>query len=319
MRFRRTKLLALGLGVAVGAVACGGGSGSSTANASNGPLAGTHVTVGSKDFDEQLVLGQITVAALRNAGADVTDQTNLGGTDAARAALKSGDIDVYWDYTGTAWISFFHNTTPIPDSQEQWQKVHDKDLKDNNLVWMKPAPFNNTYGIAYSSKVADKLGNPKTLSDLGPLIKNHPNEATLCVENEFSTRDDGLPGMEKKYGYQFPKGNVTVLDTGIVYTAMDKHDPCNFGEVFTTDGRISALNLVVLKDDKNFFPLYNAAPVFRAKYYNANEQALKDIFNPIAAALTQDTMTELNKKVSVEGQRPEKVAQDWLKQQGFIS
>ncbi|GGK74466.1 glycine betaine ABC transporter substrate-binding protein [Mangrovihabitans endophyticus] len=302
--------------VLTGAAACGSDDG---VGDGNGPLAGSSVTVGSKDFDEQLVLGQITVLALKNAGADVTDQTNLGGTNAARAALKSGDIDVYWEYNGTAWISFFKKTDPIPDRMQQWQAVHDQDLKENKLVWMQPANFNNTYGIAYSSSAAAKLGNPKTLSDLGTVISSKPGEASLCVESEFSTRDDGLPGMEKKYGYQVPKNNVTVLDTGIVYTSVDKQSPCNFGEVFTTDGRIKALNLVVLEDDKSFFPLYNAAPVFRSEYYDAHEADLKKIFDPISTALTQEVMTELNKQVSVDGMRPEQVAKKWMEDQGFLS
>ena len=110
-----------------------------------------------------------------------------------------------------------------------------------------------------------------------------------------------------------------LLDTGIVYTSVDKQSPCNFGEVFTTDGRIKALNLVVLEDDKNFFPLYNAAPVFRSEYYDANEAALKEIFDPISTALTQEVMTELNKQVSVDGMRPEQVAEKWMKDQGFLS
>ncbi|MBN1172532.1 MAG: glycine betaine ABC transporter substrate-binding protein [Micromonosporaceae bacterium] len=318
MRIRTIVSLLVGLTLALtGTAACGLGSDDEPTR--SGPLSGTSVTVGSKDFDEQLVLGQITVLALKNAGAKVTDQTNLGGTNAARAALTSDKIDVYWEYTGTAWISFFHQTTPITERTEQWQAVHDTDLKDNNLVWMQPAPFNNTYGIAYSSKIAERLGTPKALSDLGTLIQQQPKDATLCVENEFSTRDDGLPGMERRYGYQFPGSNVTVLDTGLVYTSTDKHDPCNFGEVFTTDGRIKALGLTVLEDDQHFFPLYNAAPVFRKDYHAANEQALKEIFEPIAQALSQETMTELNKQVSVDGLRPEQVAKQWLKQQGFIT
>ncbi|MBT8225203.1 MAG: glycine betaine ABC transporter substrate-binding protein [Dactylosporangium sp.] len=315
MSFRKIMLLATCCGLAISTVGCGSDSDDGDAS---GPLAGTSVTVGSKDFDEQLVLGQLTVLALKHAGAKVTDETNLGGTNAARAALTSGDIDVYWDYTGTAWISFFHKTDPITDRMEQWQAVHDIDLKDNDLVWMQPAEFNNTYGLAYSKKIADELGSPKTLSDLGAIVRDRPDDATLCVENEFSTRDDGLPGMEKTYGYEVPEGGVTVLDTGIVYTSVDKHDPCNFGEVFTTDGRIKALGLTVLEDDKGFFPLYNAAPVFRSEYYEANEQELKAIFDPITAALDQETMTELNKQVSVDGLRPEQVAKQWLSDQGFL-
>jgi osmoprotectant transport system substrate-binding protein len=312
---KKTAIAATGVSLVLASAACGGDSGGS----GDGPLAGTTVKVGSKDFDEQLVLGQITKLALENAGAKVEDQTNLGGTNAARAALTSGNVDVYWEYTGTAWISFFKNTEPITDSAEQYKKVAEKDLADNKLVWMNPAPFNNTYGIALSQKVAATLGNPTKVSDLANLVKSNPAAATMCVESEFSTRDDGLPGLQKKYGFTLPSNQVTVLDTGIVYTSMDKQDPCNFGEVFTSDGRIKALNLTVLEDDKNFFPLYNAAPVFRSEYYDAHSADLKKIFDPIATALTQDEMTELNKQVSVDGQRPETVAKKWLEDKNLIS
>ncbi|HWS36516.1 MAG TPA: glycine betaine ABC transporter substrate-binding protein [Actinoplanes sp.] len=309
--FAKTTALTAGLGLLFTTAACG----SDESSGGTGPLAGTSVTVGSKDFDEQLVLGQITKLALEDAGASVKDETNLGGTNAARAALTSGQVDVYWEYTGTAWISFFKETTPIADSKEQWQKVADKDLADNKLVWMNPAGFNNTYGLAYSQGAAAKLGNPKTISDLG----TNPAAVTMCVESEFSTRDDGLPGLQKKYGFDIPSGNVTVLDTGIVYTSTAKADPCLVGEVFTTDGRIKALDLVVLEDDKAFFPLYNAAPVFRSEYYDANAAALKEIFDPLATALTQDVMTELNKQVSVDGARPEQVAKQWLRDQNLLA
>ncbi|MBU2666295.1 glycine betaine ABC transporter substrate-binding protein [Actinoplanes bogorensis] len=311
---KKITVTATALSLLLASAACGGDGGSN----SDGPLAGTSVIVGSKDFDEQLVLGQITKLALEHGGAKVTDQTNLGGTNAARAALTSGNVDVYWEYTGTAWISFFKETTPITDSAEQWQKVAERDLKENKLVWMDAAKFNNTYGIAYSSKAAAKLGSPKTVSDLGTLAASKPGDATMCVESEFSTRDDGLPGLQKKYGFQLPGPNVTVLDTGIVYTSTDKQDPCNFGEVFTTDGRIKALDLVVLEDDKKFFPLYNASPVFRSEYYDAHAEDLKKIFDPISAALSQDAMTELNKQVSVDGQRPETVAKKWLEDQNLL-
>ena len=306
-----TVLLALGL------AACGGGGSSSTGGGS-GSLEGASITVGSKDFDEQLILGNISKLALENAGADVKDEINTGGTDVTRAALISGAIDTYWEYNGTAWISFFKETKPIPDRVEQYQVVADRDLKENNLHWLQPANFNNTYALAFASEAADELGNPVTLSDLGDLISSDPANATVCVESEFSARDDGLPGMEKAYGYQFPKNNVTVLDTAIVYSAVDKGDPCNFGEVFTSDGRVSALDLTVLEDDKGFFPLYNPSPVFTDDVYSEYGDELDAIFDPISEALTQEEMTALNERVSVDLEQPDAVAEDWMSENGFI-
>lgn len=299
-----------------GLAACGGddGGGSDT----EGLLDGASITVGSKDFDEQLILGHMSRLVLENAGADVTDEINTGGTDVARAALESGDIDTYWEYNGTAWISFFQETDPIADRVEQYEVVRDRDLEENQLHWLAPADFNNTYALAFPTEAAEELGNPTTLSDLGELIENDPDLATLCVESEFSARDDGLPGMEETYGYQFPEENVTVLDTAIVYSAADQRDPCNFGEVFTSDGRVTALDLTVLEDDEGFFPLYNPSPVFTDEVFSEYGDELEEIFNPISEALTQEEMTQLNERVSVDLEQPQDVAEEWLTDNGFL-
>ena len=140
----------------------------------------------------------------------------------------------------------------------------------------------------------------------------------MCIESEFSSRDDGLPGMEKAYGFDIPNDQVTVLDTALVYTAADKQDPCNFGEVFTSDGRIAALDLVVLDDDQGFFPLYNPSPVFTAEVYDEYGDELDAIFDPISAALTQEEMNAMNKQVSVDLMQPEQVAKDWLEENDLI-
>ncbi|MGB0099073.1 MAG: glycine betaine ABC transporter substrate-binding protein [Nocardioides sp.] len=318
MKTKRLLAVSGALTLSLAMVGCGSDDDSSGGSDTEGLLNGAQITVGSKDFDEQLVLGNISKLALENAGADVTDQINLGGTDAARAALTSGEIDTYWEYNGTAWISFFKNTDPIPDRIEQYEAVRDQDLKQNDLVWLAPAEFNNTYGLAYSSAAADELGSPTTISDLGGLLDTDPSAVTLCVESEFSTRDDGLPGMEKAYGFTIPKDQVTILDTALVYTATADQDPCNFGEVFTSDGRIAALDLTVLEDDKGFFPLYNPSPVFTSDVYDEYGDELDEIFDPISEALTQDAMNSMNEQVSVDLMQPEQVAEDWLKDNGFI-
>lgn len=313
---RRILALTGAAAMITGLAACGGdgGSGGDT----EGILEGASITVGSKDFDEQLILGHISRLALENAGADVTDEINTGGTDVARAALTSGNIDHYWEYNGTAWISFFQEEEPIADRIEQYEVVRDRDLEENQLHWLEPAQFNNTYALAYQADAGDDLGNPESLSDLADIIANDPDLATLCVESEFSARNDGLPGMEEAYGYEFPDGNVTELDTAIVYSATADRNPCNFGEVFTSDGRVSALDLVVLEDDLGFFPLYNPSPVFTDEVYSEYGEQLDEIFNPISEALTQEAMTELNERVSVDLEQPQDVAEDWLSENGFI-
>lgn len=299
-------------------LAGGDAEGEEPVEAGGESLEGAEITVGSKDFDEQLVLGHISRLLLEDAGADVTDEINLGGTDASRQALLGGQIDHYWEYNGTAWISFYGETEPIADPQEQYEVVRDRDAEENALYWLEPAPFNNTYAIAYQADAGDDLGNPETLSDLGQIIEDEPELATLCVESEFAARDDGLPGMEEHYGYEFPGDQVTVLDTGVVYNATAQRDPCNFGEVFTTDGRVAALDLTVLEDDESFFPLYNASPVFVEDVYEQYGQALEELYAPVTEALDNDTMAELNARVSDAGERPAAVAEDWLTENGFI-
>ena len=280
------------------------------------PLDGAELTVGSKDFDEQLILGYISLHLLDDAGAEVTNELDLGSTFAAREALTGGEIDHYWEYTGTAWIEFYEQAEPIPDRVEQYEAVRDLEVR-KGLYWLDPSPFNNTYGIALSQEASEEFGTD-TISDLGELLESDPDAATLCVESEFESRSDGLPGLEAHYGFEFPTDNVSVLDTGVIYGATADRDPCNFGEVFATDGRIAALDLEVLEDDEAFFPFYNVSPVFTEGIYEQYGQALEEIYEPVTAALDDDTMTELNARVSTEGERPTDVAMDWLTEHGLI-
>jgi osmoprotectant transport system substrate-binding protein len=331
VRIRNLRLVGAIAALALIASACGGddleGNGDDAsgddasgevAEPGDAPLDGAEITVGSKDFDEQLLLGEISVALLEDAGATVNNEVNLGGTDAARAALESGEIDHYWEYTGTAWISFFGETDPITDRVEQYEAVREREAQERGLFWLEPTPFNNTYGLALSQEADEELGGVDTISDLEGLLESNPDGVSLCVESEFNVRDDGLPGMEAHYGFDIPEDNVTVLDTGVIYGATSDRDPCNFGEVFTTDGRIAALDLKVLEDDESFFPLYNVSPVFVEDIWSEYGQTLQDLYAPVAAALDNDTMAGLNARVSADGERPADVASDWLSENGFI-
>lgn len=278
-------------------------------------------TVGSKDFTEQLILGQIAIQALEATGADVTDQTNLAGTDAVRAALEGGDVDMYWEYSGTNWINHLGNTDPVFPAEEQYRVAKEAELEENDIVLLDRAPFNNTYALAMRQEAPEEvpaLQGVETLSDIGPLIQNNPDAATLCVESEFRSRNDGLPGMEEAYGYEFPEGNVELFDTGVVYDRTDAGDPCNFGEVFTTDGRIAALDLTLIEDDQDFFPVYNPAINTRQEVYQENQEGLNNTFSPVAEAIDTEAMQQLNASVDVDGEAPEDVAEEWLTDQGFI-
>jgi osmoprotectant transport system substrate-binding protein len=280
-------------------------------------LEGVEVTVGSKNFTEQLILGKMAGIILEVAGAEVVDKTNLAGSVASRQAQLSGDVDMVWEYTGTAWITYMGHTNPISGRIPQWKAVAKEDRK-NDLVWLEPAPMNNTYAFATPEETQKKLGITK-LSELKELS---PDELTFCVESEFFSRSDGFKPMLEQYdmelGKDVPRGNVTILDTGVVYSVTDQGNVCNFGEVFTTDGRILALDLAVLKDDRQFFPLYNVAAVFREQLLREHPE-LRGIFERVSQEITTETMLELNAQVDVEGADPALVARDWLVEKGFVT
>ncbi len=308
------RLLGLVAVLTLIAAGCGGGGGGGAAG--DVDLSGAEFIVGSKEFTEQLILGEMTSQVLEAAGASVT-YNELAGTVAAREALESGDIDMYWEYTGTGWITHLGKTDPIPDRQQQFEAVAKEDLEKNGIKWLEPpAPANNTYALAVRSEAYDKLG-VKKLSDFEQLINENPEDATVCVNPEFATRDDGLPGMEKKYGYEFSDKNVTTIGQGLIFQAIDEGERCNFGEVFATDGRIEALDLKVIEDDKNFFPIYNPALNVRQEMIEKYPQ-IKETFAPIAKKLDTQTLQKLNAQVDVEGQLPEEVAEQWLSDNGFI-
>ncbi|MDQ3990083.1 MAG: glycine/betaine ABC transporter substrate-binding protein, partial [Actinomycetota bacterium] len=191
------------LAVAAALVAGCGGLSSSGPSAKGGSLVqqvnleGQSYTVGGKNFDEQLVLCQIAVAVLESVNAKATDQCNVGGTDATRKALLGGDIDLYWEYTGTAWVSFL-GQKPIQDSKAQYEAVKERDLTQNKILWLEPVPFNNTYAFAVKRERAQQLGI-RTLSDMAAYIRSG-QPGNLCIETEYQNRDDGLTGLQQTYG-----------------------------------------------------------------------------------------------------------------------
>jgi osmoprotectant transport system substrate-binding protein len=276
-------------------------------------LDGVPITVAAKDFTEQLILGNMLSTILSTAGADVTNLTNTPGSFGVRQALLNGDADIAPEYTGTGWINYLGNEQPIKDETAQWHAVNEAD-RANALTWLPPAPMNNTYAFAIREDAAERLGVTR-LSDLRKLDRS---ELTFCVESEFASRNDGFVPMLQAYGLSRAElGRVTTLDTGVVYTATADGD-CNFGEVFTTDGRIPALHLRVLEDDKKFFPLYNLTEVVDSKLL-AEHPELAEIFAQLNPKLTNETMLTLNAKVDNDGEDPALVARQWLIDQGLVS
>lgn len=308
-------------GIALTTAACGGGTGGGDAGGGSLDairMEGASFKVGSKEFTEQLVLGQITVAALKATGASVEDKTGIQGTTNVRTALTSNELDMYWDYTGTGWTALLgHTPAEAPrDPTALYRVVAEEDLRRNQVRWLDMAPLNNTYALATSRARADQLG-VHTISDYARLANSTPDQASMCVASEFLSRDDGWPGVQKAYGFALPGALVKTVDAGVIYTQIPSGTQCAFGEVGSTDGRIAAQNLVVLDDDKQFFVRYNAALTVRDDVA-ARYPQLAQIFGPITAKLTDDTVRAMNRQVDVDGALPEEVAQHFLETNGFV-
>ncbi len=276
------------------------------------------VVVGSKEFTEQLILGQIAILALEHHGIPTVDETGLGGTVVVREAQERGDVDLFWEYTGTALITHLGYDEAITDPQECYDFVAAEDLERNGLVWLDYTPFNNTYTIMMRQSDANALGIT-TLSDLADAINEgveapEPGEWNFATDHEYTIRDDGYPGLQELYGFEF--ANVITMDLGITYGALRDGDVAT-AMGFATDGRIAAFELVNLEDDLNFHPVYNCSPVVRQEILEAAPQ-IADILNPIAAALDAEAMSSLNMQVDIDEYLPVEVAEQWLTEQGFI-
>jgi len=281
-------------------------------------LAGDPVNVASKGFTEQVILGKIMVNLLKDRGIPVKDRTSLGGTKVNREALEQGQIDVYMEYTGTAWMTFFKKKETVRDPMGLYEKVKAIDAK-KGLVWLAPAKFNNTYAIVMSAKKADELGI-NTLSDWAAWIKKNPGKMTVAVNTEFYSRADGFKGMMGYYGLKFgkdiPDADVKKMETPLCKKAVrDGQAMC--GMAFATDGEIKAYNQTVLEDDKSYFPIYNPAPVIRKAVLKQYPE-IKFILGDIGASLDTATMTRLNYRVNVNGEKPAWVAKSWLQGVGLI-
>ena len=283
------------------------------------PLEGTKVRVTSKNFTESVLLGKITATYLAAAGAAVEDLTNAPGSMSSRQAQLNGDADILWEYTGTAWQTYLGETDTISDPDELWRRVRDAD-RANGVEWLEPASFNNTYALAASSPTAQRLG-VKTMSDIAKLPVS---ERTFCINDEFLSRADGMVPMLEAYGIPLgspdgvPKGNVTTMDSGVVYTSTARSAPCNFGMVYSTDGRIKNLDLVVLEDDRKFFLPYSGCAVISSSL-NEKSPEIAELLAPVSKKLTDELMQELNGRVDIDGEDPADVAYDWLKAEGFIA
>jgi osmoprotectant transport system substrate-binding protein len=279
-------------------------------------LSGVNISVGSKDFDEQRLLGEMMVAAFEAAGATVDNKVDLGGTNIARSALESGEIDIYMEYNGTGWVVHLGQENPSFDPEELTSLVRDRDLEENSIVWVGRSPFNNTYGFVSSPELTEANGGGFSLQTMMEYVRDNP-DTTVCMESEFPSRDDGLILTETATGITLPLEQQLILDTGIIYTETAANN-CDFGEVFTTDGRIAALNLTLVSDP-GVNILYNVSGTIREDKYNEAPDAFDGIIEALLMPLDDARMAGLNALVSAEGLEPRQVARDYLIEEGLIS
>jgi osmoprotectant transport system substrate-binding protein len=285
---------------------------SSTSNNEGGDSGKGKVTVGGKDFTEQHILSKITSIYLKENGFDVEEASNMGST-VVRSALENGQIDTYWEYTGTGLVVYQKQEVET-DSNKAYEKVKENDKK-NGIAWLNKANFNNTYAILMKKDTANKLG-VKTISDLAKLVEKNPEKLKFASNAEFYARQDGVKGLQKLYGFEFPSKNVVKMDSGLLYNAL-KDGQVDVSVGFATDGRIKGFKLVVLEDDKKFFPAYNGAPVVSQKVVDKNPE-LPKLLNKLADLLDNDTMMSLNYAVDIEHKDVTEVSREWLEKESLI-
>jgi len=284
------------------------------------------VSVGSKQFTEQLIVGEMLALLLEDAGYEVERNLGLAGTSVVHEALLSGEVDTYIEYTGTGLVTILNlpvpaatpgadAATPSAEGTTEGQDAVFDIVKQEyaaqfDVAWLDPLGFNNTYTLALTEEKATELG-VETISDLIP----HAGDLTIGATQEFLVRPDGLPGLMETYpGLEFD--DEQGFEPDLVYAAIDEGD-VDVISAFATDGRIPALGLKTLEDDMGFFPPYYAAPVVRQELLD-EDPAVADVLNQMAGLIDDTTMAGLSAQVVVDGEEPEDVARAFLEEQGLL-
>ena len=268
------------------------------------------VTVGGKNFTEQLIIAEITKQLLESKGYTVEKKDGMG-TKIVRAALENGEVDLYWEYTGTSLITF-NKVTERLSPEETYERVKQLD-GEKGLVWLAPSKANNTYAFVVRND-NPKTDNMQTVSDLAAAY-NAGVKIIMGTTAEFPKRPDGLIGLQETYGFEVGRANVRPMDLGLAYIALANGDLDTIAAQ-ATDGQIAALKLRVLTDDKNFFPYYALTPVVRKDVLEKHPD-LKETLEAVSTRLDDATMQRLNSAVDVEKKTVETVAAEYLKSLGM--
>lgn len=283
-------------------------------------FAQTAVRVSSKIDTEGSLLGQMMLQVLQANGIKTENKVQLGTTPIMRAAITAGEIDIYPEYTGNGAFFFSDEKNPAwKNADAGYALIKKLDGDKNQLVWLTPAPANNTWAIALRKDVAEK-NKVTSLADLGPWLAKG-GQFKLAASAEFIERSDALPAFQTAYNFKLQPAQLLALaggDTTVtIKAAAAQTSGVNAAMAYGTDGAIAALGLVVLDDPKGIQPIYAPAPVIRAKTL-AQYPKIKDVLAPVFKSLDGPTLQSLNAKIAVEGQDAKKVAGDYLKSKGFL-
>jgi osmoprotectant transport system substrate-binding protein len=276
--------------------------------ASTGAMA-ANLVIGGTNFTEHYVLTEITAQYLRSRGYSIDARTGLGSV-LLRSAQENGQVDITWEYTGTAAL-VYHKLKEKMSPDAMYQRVKELDARQG-LVWLNKSPLNNTYALGLPAQAAQKSGI-RTISQLAQKIRSDPKGTrhVFGMDAEFANRPDGLKPLEATYDLHFSRAETKQMDPGLVYTALHNNQ-LTIGLVYTTDGRVKGFGIVPLEDDLHFFPPYNATPVVRAPVLQQNPK-LAEQLNALAAVLDNDAMLEMNKQVDIDGKSVQAVASEFLR------
>lgn len=305
-------------GAAAGAAGLASTAGCATILGSGGG-GGSSVAVSSKSFTEQKILGYLAVEALKeNTDVDVKDKVGLGGSVTNFEALKSGESDLYWEYTGTSWATLppKHDEV-ITDPAEIYNKVETEFEDEYGITLLDRAPFNNTYVLLVREEWAEETGIT-SLSEFAKWVKNGHTDATVVMNAEFEQREDGWPGVTDHYGFvdAAEKLNTKNVGSALTYQVVGNGEAV-MGSGFNTNPKILKFDLTPLKDDEGFFPVYNPAPMTRQEVVDENA-AIEEPLGKIADALTTDAIRSLNRKVSIDQKDARTVAKNFLQSEGIV-
>ena len=321
---KRMLLAVIAVAIPGTLAACGGGNspgGNPTTSASTRSTCptgsqtsgnGATLSIGSKDFAEEQLMAQMTADVLGAHGFTVTD-TFSAADKAIGEAVSNGTIDMYWQYTGTE-LGDYLGLTGFPTAlAAAFTYVQQKD-EANGLCWVAPTQFDDTNGIAIKASQTGTFGT--SLAAFGSYLTSHPN-TKVCVQSEFLTRPDGLPGLVSTYGWP-AASSFHYIQIGSTAEKAIAGGSCDAGEVYTTDSAIGVNNEVTLTDDKNLFPPDNAGLVVRSSVLQ-KYPSIGAWMTPVAAKLTTPVMLSLNAMVEIQNQTVASVAHTWLVQNGFLS